>query len=310
MLSGIEEGGIFIKIKSKWGFGMAPISDKMQIRYDNAVQTVADFMCDNLHMREIDLGTISELKGMFNRCVRQDQWDWFSVYTGFGEPNSKNVFKIVSLLTELRKAVKDDDAENVQRIKAQLIESNLLHYLHTYQSALAEDVCEPTAGWIYILSTREQPDILKIGMTRRTVAQRVKEINSATGVLIPYAARRVFRVHDAFQAEKDIFKILSHKRIRADREFFKLSFSEAVSLIENYLSESKMRRRCYGNLIWFDHEKYYGFISLQGHDDVFVHFSQIPKDLISEIKPGTLLEFDLGRRPQGPYALNVSLVEV
>ena len=31
------------------------------------------------------------------------------------------------------------------------------------------------------ISSREQPNILKIGMTRRSVSQRVKEINSAKG---------------------------------------------------------------------------------------------------------------------------------
>ena len=68
-------------------------------------------------------------------------------------------------------------------------------------------------------------------MTHRSISQRVKEINSATGVLIPFAARHVFRVKDATRAEKEIFELLSEFRLRFDREFFKLPFFKAVHLI-------------------------------------------------------------------------------
>lgn len=50
--------------------------------------------------------------------------------------------------------------------------------------------------------------------------KRVNEINSATGVLYPYSARKVYKVKNCQQVEKDIHKILQNYRIRADREFF------------------------------------------------------------------------------------------
>ena len=88
------------KMKSiaKWGFGMAPISERMQARYDAAVQTALDLMDGNLIFDEVNLDAISELKGMFNRCIRQDQWDWFSVFTELGTPPYHNMSKIVSAL--------------------------------------------------------------------------------------------------------------------------------------------------------------------------------------------------------------------
>lgn len=54
----------------------------------------------------------------------------------------------------------------------------------------AHIVDEPGCGWIYILSTRELPDLLKIGMTTRRIELRVQEINGATEVAIPFGVRR------------------------------------------------------------------------------------------------------------------------
>jgi hypothetical protein len=79
---------------------------------------------------------------------------------------------------------------------------------------------ELNAGWIYLLSTREQPNYLKIGMTTRTVEERVREINSATGVLIPFGVRRCWRVMEPSRSEKLVHSALKQYRIRDDREFF------------------------------------------------------------------------------------------
>lgn len=67
----------------------------------------------------------------------------------------------------------------------------------------------------------------------------MNEINSATGVLYPYSARKVYKVKNCQQVEKDIQKILQNYRIRADREFFKISYQEACNIIETYLSNSE-----------------------------------------------------------------------
>lgn len=296
-----------IKSIAKWGFGMAPISERMQARYDAAVQTVLDLIDGNLTFDEVNLDTISELKGMFNRCIRQDQWDWFSVFTELGTPPYHDMNKIVGALIDFRRAIKEQNSAEFEQAKNLLIDNNLLRYLAEYQSELSEHVGEPTTGWIYILSTREQPEILKIGMTHRSVSQRVKEINSATGVLIPFAARHVFRVKDATLAEKEIFELLAEYRLRTDREFFKLPFPQAVSIIQQYLVTAKMKHRRNGVVLWYDQQKHYGFISVEGSEDVFLHFSQIQKSNLSQIIPGARVEFDLGKRPQGLCALNVSV---
>ena len=40
---------------AKWGFGMAPISSRMQRRYDAAVQTALDLFDGNIDPQEISL---------------------------------------------------------------------------------------------------------------------------------------------------------------------------------------------------------------------------------------------------------------
>jgi len=279
----------------------------MRSRYDDAVQTGLDVVEGNLLLEEVDLSHLSELKGMFNRCLRQNQWDWFTVFTELGRPEPKSMRQIVSALAGLRRAIKDGDTESLEHSRVQLIRSNFLTCLYAYQDNFSEYSGDADGGWIYILSTREQPDILKIGMTRRSVERRVKEINSATGVLLPFSARRVFRVTNAAIAERAIFDRLHSYRVRLDREFFRLPFKEAVAVIEDYLDTARMRQRRRGSIIWFNPKKRYGFIASKGSQDVFLHASQVTDEDSQNLNPGVLVEFEIGYSPHGPFALNAQL---
>lgn len=294
---------------AKWGFGMAPVSSRMRKRYDDAVQTALDFIGGNLLLEEINLDHVSELKGMFNRCLRKDQWDWFTVFTELGEPDRKYSRQIVNALTRFRKAAKENNCHEAEGSKRQLIRSNLVTYLYAYQGNLNNYADNTDYGWVYILSTREQPDVLKIGMTKRSVDQRVKEINSATGVPIPFAARKVFRVSNAAAAERAVFEQLQVYRIRPDREFFKLPFKEAVAVIEACLDRISLYQREQGSIIWFDRQKQYGFISSEKKRDIFLHISQVNNDDVDRLVPGMPVEFEVGYGPQGPLALSARLVD-
>ena len=214
---------------------MAPISARMQGRYDYAVQSMIDFLEGNTAIGEIEPDQISELKGMFNRCLRKDQWDWFSVFARFGSPSWQSLRPLIPLLIDLRRSVTSGEIQRVGSISQRLLQLDLLRLLRTFQDASYSQSNNTEGGWIYILSTREQPNILKIGMTCRSVTQRVKEINSATGVLFPLSARAVFRVRYAAKAEREIFVLLNQYRIRSDREFFDVSFNLAADTIEIYL---------------------------------------------------------------------------
>lgn len=60
-----------------------------------------------------------------------------------------------------------------------------------------------------------------------------------------------------------------------------------------------------GTVKWFSSEKGYGFISQEGGDDVFVHFSAIQGDGYKSLDEGQQVEFEIVQGERGPQAANV-----
>ena len=60
-----------------------------------------------------------------------------------------------------------------------------------------------------------------------------------------------------------------------------------------------------GKVKWFNGEKGFGFIEVDGGDDVFVHFSAIQGDGFKTLEEGQEVEFDIVEGNRGPQAANV-----
>ena len=60
-----------------------------------------------------------------------------------------------------------------------------------------------------------------------------------------------------------------------------------------------------GTVKWFSNEKGFGFISREGQDDVFVHFSAIEGEGYKSLTEGQSVEFDVVVGPKGKQAANV-----
>lgn len=60
-----------------------------------------------------------------------------------------------------------------------------------------------------------------------------------------------------------------------------------------------------GTVKWFNAEKGYGFITVDGGDDVFVHFSAIEGDGFKTLDEGQAVEFDVVSGDCGDQAANV-----
>ncbi len=60
-----------------------------------------------------------------------------------------------------------------------------------------------------------------------------------------------------------------------------------------------------GTVKWFNAEKGFGFISVEGEDDVFVHFSAINADGYKTLEEGQKVEFDVVDGAKGLQAANV-----
>ena len=61
-----------------------------------------------------------------------------------------------------------------------------------------------------------------------------------------------------------------------------------------------------GTVKWFNAEKGYGFISIDGEDDVFVHYSAIQTDGFKTLEEGQQVQFEIVQGGKGPQAANVA----
>ena len=60
-----------------------------------------------------------------------------------------------------------------------------------------------------------------------------------------------------------------------------------------------------GTVKWFNDAKGYGFITQEGGEDVFVHFSAIEAQGFKSLTEGDQVEFEVTRGPKGLQAANV-----
>lgn len=63
-----------------------------------------------------------------------------------------------------------------------------------------------------------------------------------------------------------------------------------------------------GTVKWFNAEKGFGFIEVEGQEDVFVHFSAINSDGYKSLDDGQAVEFEIVDGDRGPQAANVTKI--
>ena len=111
-----------------------------------------------------------------------------------------------------------------------------------------EGIMDPTDSvqkpeYVYVLVNVGIPGICKIGMTTTSVSQRVKEINSATGVITPWISVYKYKCLNSRILEQAVHQKLEAMgyRVNPKREGFEIKSLEAVRVIEELGSRLTIR---------------------------------------------------------------------
>jgi hypothetical protein len=85
-------------------------------------------------------------------------------------------------------------------------------------------------GFVYVLSTKAIPDLLKIGFSLKHPAIRAQEL-SGSGMPHPYRVEYCAFLNNPYETEQAIHRALAHKH--EAKEFFRISAEEAILAITN-----------------------------------------------------------------------------
>jgi CspA family cold shock protein len=94
----------------------------------------------------------------------------------------------------------------------------------------------------------------------------------------------------------------SKKRKPAKSEFPSLAGFFILTQVQREVIMSK------GRVKWFNDQKGFGFIEVEGSKDVFVHHSAITGEGFKSLKEGDEVEFETTQGPKGPNATGVRVI--
>jgi len=96
--------------------------------------------------------------------------------------------------------------------------------------------------WVYVLTNPTMPGLCKIGFTKNKPSERVKQINSGTGVAMDFVVEWAFPCFNAHDVEKQVHRYLEDSgfRVNKNKEFFNVSVNEAKAVVERIGEPYKM----------------------------------------------------------------------
>jgi hypothetical protein len=104
-----------------------------------------------------------------------------------------------------------------------------------YYTARRKNLYENMDGdgdsWIYILTNKTMPNLVKIGFTADSPDKRAKQISRSTGVPLEFSVAYAFKCFNAHAFERELHQYLKSHRINNDREFFQITVTEAKDAI-------------------------------------------------------------------------------
>lgn len=94
-------------------FGRLPISERMYVRYEQALMGMIDVLQHDLS--DFDLDWCGEVKGMYSRTFKKDQVDWLSVYEVLGQPAAPLAREIAEELRLLGRGMRMEGVEMAEQ---------------------------------------------------------------------------------------------------------------------------------------------------------------------------------------------------
>jgi len=82
-------------------------------------------------------------------------------------------------------------------------------------------------------------------------------------------------------------------------------FVKTIFLVFSKGTENMSEQRFVGTVKWFNGTKGYGFLSREGGEDVFVHYTAIKAQGFRNLVEGQKVEFSIEKGPKGLQAVNV-----
>ncbi len=119
---------------------------------------------------------------------------------------------------------------------------SMLESTKNIKSLNEESIAVDNSGYIYVLINPSFEGMVKIGKTTRDPNERAKELSATTGVPTPFILVYYKQFKDCNIAETEIHQILESNgyRVNENREFFKISSTEAIKLIQEYYDENEI----------------------------------------------------------------------
>jgi len=104
--------------------------------------------------------------------------------------------------------------------------------IYLSNSILDENGTVKSTEYVYILANQSVPNMVKIGMTTKTPAERAKEISSSTGVAIPWQVVYEYKCYNSLFLEREVHTHFKAQRVNAKREMFAIDKITAQLVIE------------------------------------------------------------------------------
>ena len=103
----------------------------------------------------------------------------------------------------------------------------------------SDNMISSECGYVYVMINPSLEGMVKIGKTTRDPNERVKELSSATGVPTPFILIYYKKFNNCHLAEEMIHQLLQEQgyRVSDNREFFKMSPTDAIRVIQDYYDE-------------------------------------------------------------------------